>query len=108
MNLSTIKKAGEGAEQLIGVVRTMNTMDNTYSPKYMELLSALRSQHKDAALTFATLTDAQVNQSFLNGLGDAEAIGMAKRVLGFWETLIFQLKDATAQIGTFELGEVGK
>jgi len=103
MSLSIIERAGEGAKTLINAVRVMNEIRNVRKPQYDNLLAEIRSHFNDNTLTFATLTDEQVNEFFLQNTGTAEAIGAAVKILVFWETLITSLDDACNQIGLVEL-----
>ena len=94
MLLSTIKSSGEGAARQIAKVNAIKTICNTYAPSYDEELAAVRVAFNNIGLTFATMTDEQILAFSLNGIGDAEAIAIARQINIEQELCIVQVKSS--------------
>lgn len=94
MKLSHIKSSGEGANRQIAKVNAIKTIRNTYAPAYDEELAAARAYFSNPNLTFATMTDDQVLAFNLNGIGDAEAIAIARQANIEQELCILQVKSS--------------
>lgn len=94
MLLSAIKSSGEGAARLIEVVGNIKTISNTYDGDYRVAIDAVRTAFNNPILTFATMTDVQINAFWLGGLGDTQAIATAKEVCMEWELCILQVKSS--------------
>lgn len=92
MLLSDINKSGEGAARLIRVVNNIKSISNTYIADYQTAIEAVRTAFSDPALTFATMTDEQINAFWLGGLGDLVVIVTAKEIGIEWELCVLQAK----------------
>lgn len=87
MGLKEIKQAGEMAARLTEAAQAMNSIANTYGPRYQELLTSIQATF-GTGKTMANLTDAEVNAFFFGDLGDATAIANTQTILKGWETSI--------------------
>jgi hypothetical protein len=90
MGLKEIKSAGAMAARLTEAAQAMLSINNTYRPKYDELLAAIRAA-LGATKTMGGLTDAEVNSFFFGGLGDATAVANAQTIIKEWEKNITSL-----------------
>jgi len=84
MGLKEIKAAGEMAARLSEAAQSMNSIHNTYKPKYDELLTAIQAVLGETK-TLSNLTDAEINGFFFGGMGDVTAITNAQIILAEWE-----------------------
>lgn len=101
MLLSTIKlksqqAGGEGAADVLKDIHTIQGIANTYGVSYDADIAELRTFYNDAALTYGTMTDAQVLEYFLKGVGDADLVLTAKSARTEKEKLILQVRAAAA------------
>lgn len=92
MLLSDINSAGEGAARLIKVVNNIKTISNTYTADYQAAIDAARTAFNDPLLTFATMSDAQINGFWLGGFGDTTTVATAKEIGIEWELCVLQVK----------------
>lgn len=94
MLLSDINSAGEGAADSIKDILTIKEMASRYGISYDAEIQALRAFYNDATLVYATMTDEQVLEYLLHGIGDAEAVALAKSAKVEKEKCVLQVKSS--------------
>lgn len=87
--LRRLKDAGGNAAELIELARDISSIYNTRKTRHDEINASIAGAFP--GVDMGGMSDAQVNQYFFDGAGDAEAIADAQKILKTRDNLMKRL-----------------